>query len=392
MASTSAFGWETPDDTDLVKDGAAAIRTLGNSIDTSMSELKGGTTGQILSKTSATDMDFTWVAQTTVPESYGFSAGKNKIINGDMNIWQRGTSFNATSAANVYSADRWTTYQNGSGTFTVSQQAFTAGAAPVAGYESQYFIRNAITTLGTTTAFILSQRIEDVRTFAGQTVTVSFWSKSLTSLGTSVSLTQNFGSGGSGSVTTSGSSITNTTSWQRFSQTITLPSISGKTIGTSSYLELNFTSSLTANQSIDIWGVQVESGSTATSFQTATGTIQGELAACQRYYYRETIPTTPSRFGWGIVANTTQADITITYPVPMRTFPTALEQTGTATDYSVITSGSTVTTCSAVPVFGNATTTQSQTTFTVASGLVAGQACLGRPANTSAYLGWSAEL
>jgi hypothetical protein len=61
MASTSAFGWETPDDTDLVKDGAAAIRTLGNSIDTSMSELKGGTTGQVLSKTSATDMDFTWV-------------------------------------------------------------------------------------------------------------------------------------------------------------------------------------------------------------------------------------------------------------------------------------------------------------------------------------------
>jgi hypothetical protein len=63
MASTSAFGWETPDDTDLVKDGAAAIRTLGNSIDTSMSELKGGTTGQVLSKTSNTDMDFTWIEQ-----------------------------------------------------------------------------------------------------------------------------------------------------------------------------------------------------------------------------------------------------------------------------------------------------------------------------------------
>lgn len=63
MATTTSFGWETPDDTDLVKDGAAAIRTLGNSIDTSMSELKGGTTGQVLSKTSNTDMDFTWVAQ-----------------------------------------------------------------------------------------------------------------------------------------------------------------------------------------------------------------------------------------------------------------------------------------------------------------------------------------
>jgi hypothetical protein len=62
MANTTNFGWETPDDTDLVKDGAAAMRTLGNAIDTSLVDLKGGTTGQILSKTSNTDMDFTWIA------------------------------------------------------------------------------------------------------------------------------------------------------------------------------------------------------------------------------------------------------------------------------------------------------------------------------------------
>jgi hypothetical protein len=65
MANTTNFGWETPDDTDLVKDGAAAIRTLGSAIDTSMVDLKGGTTGQILSKTSNTDMDFTWIANDT---------------------------------------------------------------------------------------------------------------------------------------------------------------------------------------------------------------------------------------------------------------------------------------------------------------------------------------
>lgn len=63
MANTTNFGWETPDDTDLVKDGAAAMRTLGNAIDTSLVDLKGGTTGQVLSKASNTDMDFTWVAQ-----------------------------------------------------------------------------------------------------------------------------------------------------------------------------------------------------------------------------------------------------------------------------------------------------------------------------------------
>lgn len=61
MANTTNFGWETPDDTDLVKDGALAMRTLGNAIDTSLVDLKGGTTGQVLSKNSNTDMDFTWV-------------------------------------------------------------------------------------------------------------------------------------------------------------------------------------------------------------------------------------------------------------------------------------------------------------------------------------------
>lgn len=63
MATTTNFGWETPDDTDLVKDGALAMRTLGNAIDTSMVDLKGGTTGQVLSKATNTDMDFTWVTQ-----------------------------------------------------------------------------------------------------------------------------------------------------------------------------------------------------------------------------------------------------------------------------------------------------------------------------------------
>lgn len=60
MANTTNFGWETPDDTDLVKDGAAAMRTLGNAIDASFVDLKGGTTGQVLAKASNTDLDYTW--------------------------------------------------------------------------------------------------------------------------------------------------------------------------------------------------------------------------------------------------------------------------------------------------------------------------------------------
>lgn len=73
MATTTNFGWETPDDTDLVKDGALSIRTLGNSIDTSLVDLKGGTTGQVLSKASNTDMDFTWV--TDAGDIAGVTAG-----------------------------------------------------------------------------------------------------------------------------------------------------------------------------------------------------------------------------------------------------------------------------------------------------------------------------
>ena len=79
MATTTNFNWSTPDDTSLVKDGAAAIRTLGSSIDTTMAELKGGTTGQYLTKTTNTDMDFTWVTSTAdidgVTAGTGISGG-----------------------------------------------------------------------------------------------------------------------------------------------------------------------------------------------------------------------------------------------------------------------------------------------------------------------------
>jgi hypothetical protein len=80
MATTTNFGWETPDDTDLVKDGAAAMRTLGNAIDTSFVDLKGGTTGQILAKASNTDLDYTWITNdvgdiTAVTAGTGISGG-----------------------------------------------------------------------------------------------------------------------------------------------------------------------------------------------------------------------------------------------------------------------------------------------------------------------------
>jgi hypothetical protein len=83
MATTTNYSWTTPDDTGLVKDGASAIRTLGSAVDTSMANLRGGTTGQILRKTSATQMDFAWSAApaTVLLNTTSFSAVSSQTIN-----------------------------------------------------------------------------------------------------------------------------------------------------------------------------------------------------------------------------------------------------------------------------------------------------------------------
>jgi hypothetical protein len=76
MATTTPnFGWSVPTSTDLVKDGATAIETLGDAIDASLVDLKGGTTGQVLSKNSGTDMDFTWIEQDDSTLSFNAQTG-----------------------------------------------------------------------------------------------------------------------------------------------------------------------------------------------------------------------------------------------------------------------------------------------------------------------------
>jgi hypothetical protein len=75
MATTTNFGWTTPDDTDLVKDGAAAIRTALGGVDTSFVDLKGGTTGQVLAKNSGTDLDFTWIEQDDTTLAFNAQTG-----------------------------------------------------------------------------------------------------------------------------------------------------------------------------------------------------------------------------------------------------------------------------------------------------------------------------
>jgi hypothetical protein len=263
-----------------------------------------------------------------------YAAGKNKIINGDFNINQRNFT---TATAAAYGFDRWR-FEFSTGTNTYSAQTFTPGTAPVAGYEAKNFAQMAISGQSATSAYnILGQRIEDVRTFANQTVTFSFWAKA--SSGTpsiGLEITQVFGSGGSPSafVSTPLGSITTSTSWARYSKTVAVPSISGKTIGTdanSSYIEANFwlsagsdhatrASSIGINNStFQIWGVQVEESSVATAFQTATGTLQGELAACQRYYWRSVTGNAYARHpGSGAFASATTGYFALNNPIQLR--------------------------------------------------------------------------
>jgi hypothetical protein len=331
-----------------------------------------------------------------------FAAGKNAIINGAFNVNQR--AFSSTTSSATFTFDRYKTEFSG-GTVTYSAQAFTPGAAPVAGYESTNFLQVVTSGQSGANFALIDQKIEDVRTFAGQTVTISFWAKVATGTGkVGVAFEQNFGSGGSGTVVLAAGDLTAiTTSWARYTVTAAISSVSGKTIGTSSYLRLClFTSAGTAvssyssigvvNQTIGFWGVQIEAGSVATAFQTATGTIQGELAACQRYYYRVYGSGGLSMFGPAMAYNTTSAYGYVTFPVQMRTRPLALETSGTAADYATFNNNTATTQCTAVPTYQRASVLTGQ--YTTASGnLVQGNATfLAENNTTAAYLGWSAEL
>ena len=316
-----------------------------------------------------------------------FAAGKNKWINGDFGIWQRGNSF-AVSTSLIYTADRFYTL---AGAATASRQTFTPGTAPVAGYEGQFYWNQTITANSQNYEF--GSRIENARTFAGQTTTVSFWARSTVGAQTmNIEPIQQFGTGGSPSspVGTGGQTWTPNSSWQRFSFTFVMPSVSGKTFGTNndSYIQFKLGQYTTtaSNTSIDIWGVQWEAGSVATAFQTATGTIQGETSACQRYYWRNTGTVGANIYGYsGISSSTSTSLVNINFPVTMRTNPTAL-------DYSslCITNTSTYTYSGVTLTIETTTSSIARLTATVSGQTTSQPIQLGL--QNGGYLGLSAEL
>jgi hypothetical protein len=229
---------------------------------------------------------------------------KNRIINGNFDIWQRGTSF-TNQAPGTYTTDRFCNNWDGTGaTRTISRQSFTPGQTDVPG-NPLYFYRFAQTVAGSGGLYnnCLIQHIEGVQTFAGQPIVVSFWARAFVGTVFIMSaMRQVFGTSGSADVDfspTSQQTYVLTSNWQRYTFQYFVPSINGKTIGTAGdYLALYNYVNVNLIETIDITGVQLEKGTVATPFEVRP--FATELALCQRYYETsygpQTTPGTASQY------------------------------------------------------------------------------------------------
>lgn len=244
-----------------------------------------------------------------------FVAGKNAVINGGFDIWQRGTS--TTSAG--YLADRWYNgFSSGSGTFAQETSVIPTG--------SRYALK--FTASATAQTYHL-QVIETANTlqFVGKTVTISSQVAASTSTPMQFflqySTTVDAGALTAWTTLVIGTATPTSTTYVPITATTTVPS-------NAQSLRILFqpTSTIANGVSIYMGQVQLEIGSSATPFSRAGGTIQGELAACQRYYWRWTAGGVYRFTGAGAAYTTTQASIYISYPVTMRTGATALDTSG----------------------------------------------------------------
>ena len=346
--------------------------------------LAAGNNGESLFADSSTSTGLRWQGD--------FNTGKNKILNGDFSIWQRGTSF-TSPADNSFVSDRWR--QNGDGTKGTriwSRQSFTPGE--ISGYESQYYMRFQQSVAGSGASYqnMLIQPKEDVRTLAGKTVTLSYWAKADTAGRTIAPIFFRFYGTGSPTATDAvyGSTATLSTSWQRYTTTVNIPSISGKTISSSDHVfQLIFTPTFNIAQTIDIWGIQLEEGSVATAFTTATGNQALELAACQRYFQALSWgPTYNTAIHSGHFWSSTKSLGTVHLKTTMRGTPSV-----SISSPSHVTVYSANSTYSVSSIGVDATTPASfDIEFVTSSAGTAGYGTFNRITNQSGYLWISAEL
>jgi len=306
-SEVDALEWTESDIIDLDKYSQSEVDTISGSLQTNIDALISDT---------AYDAG-TWDGVSTIAPSKNVVRDqreldavsmlrKNAIINGNFDVWQRGVTQSVTGYG---SDDRWNNAQTGSSKVH-TRQAFTVGQTDVPN-EPTYYSRTVVTTGSAASNYVIKKyRMEDVRTFAGKTITLSFYAKADASKDIATEFVQNFGAGGSAGVTAIDVTTHSlTTSWQKFTVTVTMPSISGKTLDTSTYIDINFwleagsnydarTNTL-GNQSgtFEIAQVQLEEGTVATAFEYRS--YGEELALCQRYFERLEGIGAGTYFSWG---------------------------------------------------------------------------------------------
>jgi len=351
------------------------------------------------------------------PESSVF---RNRIINGAMTIDQRNAGASVTPTANfTYTLDRWVAGLIQASKFSVQQNA--GSVTPPAGFTNYLGVTSlSAYSVLSTDYFNINQFIEGFNwadlsfgTADAKTVTLSFWVRS--------SLTGTFGGvlgNSAGSRTYPFTyTISSANTWEQKSITIagdTSGTWVGATNGIGARLWINLGAGSTFSGTAGAWsssnlvaptgatsvvgtngatfyitGVQLEVGSTATSFDYRN--YQRELAMCQRYYYK-VAPTLGNPFGSCAVQTTSTAEVYVYFPVTLRTTPTALEQSGTANQYAIFTGGG-VNASNAVPTFNWASQYVGVPQFNFAAALTVGRAGTAYAATSSGgYLAWSAEL
>ena len=279
----------------------------------------------------------------------GALSNRNLIINGAMQVAQRGTSVTGATSTGYSTVDRW--WHNASGgVMDMSQQSLTVGQTDLPSQFTKFF-RFASTQGDNNQGF--AQKIENVELLSGKTVTVSFYAKGTNPGAGYIALAylQNFGSGGSANVEAEPENFILTSSWQRFEITFAFPSVSGKTIGSGSsswvYFRQAASNSTTTAWTLDITGVQLEVGDTATPFEHRS--YGDELARCQRYFIDPASATslgtsaaTFSSLNTGATVDSTASVylLPVVLPVTMRADPTVTLGSGTLGVYTSLNTNS----------------------------------------------------
>jgi hypothetical protein len=284
------------------------------------------------SQVTTAKLDPAGIAPTVTSINSGPLAGfRNAIINGGFDIWQRATSYTGTGQG-YRTADRWVVIrEGGSGaSATFSRQAFTPGQTDVPG-NPRYFFRWAETNAGSGyTGKFFFQNIEGADTFAGQQVTFSFYAKAASPVTLpGIFWYRFFDSATEDDFANIAPNVLIGTSWQKYTYTFTLPSVSGGTIGSFSTLSVYPEVPVTGTFTLDFAQFQLEPGPVATPFERRP--IGTELALCQRYYeksYEQSDPPGTIVTDEGIIINSFNTGsfgyAQIKFAVPKRVAPTVV--------------------------------------------------------------------